>query len=168
MNKKIEPKLFETIKICEPSPIDISAMLQKSFFYQVDKDASNVTLVIIVNDLCKLLGIPEFKQNIITYIDKEMNTIVNLSPTKTFNIYIDLDGFQLNLVNKTAREVIKLLIKLFQDKYPDTLNRCLILNATKMFKVVYKLLYYCLDDITRKKIVLVSKNKQILNSNELL
>ena len=173
MNEKIEPKLFqnisvEPIKICEPSPIDITTMLNKSFFYQIEADTSNVTVVIIVNDLCKILGITEFKQNIVSYIDNLMATILQISPTKTFNIYIDLDGFQLKLVNKNARNIIKILIKLFQDKYPNTLNRCLIVNATKLFKVVYKLLYYCLDDITRKKLVLVSKNKQIINSNELL
>lgn len=157
-----------TIQICQPSPIDITTMLQKSFYYQTSTDASNVVVVINVNELGKLLSIPEFKQNIVTYIDRTMAEIIQISPTNTFNIYVDLEGFKIKLINKHARSLIKVLIKLFQDKYPDTLDKCLIVNTTKIFRVIYKLIYYCLDDVTRKKIVLVSKNKEVINSDDLL
>ena len=33
MNEKLEPSLFN-IKICEPSPIDITSILKKSFFHK--------------------------------------------------------------------------------------------------------------------------------------
>lgn len=164
-NEKIDNKI---IQLCDPSPLNITTMLQKSFFYQIDKDTSNVTIIIIVNQLSKFLGISEFKQNIINHIDVTMQTVIDLSPTKTFNIYVDLLNLQIKLFNKNARSLIKILIKLFQDKYPDTLNKCMIVNATKIFKFIYKLIYYCLDDVTRKKIIVVSKNKTIMNSQDLL
>ena len=55
------------------------------------------------------------KQNIINHIDVTMQTVIDLSPTKTFNIYVDLLNLQIKLFNKNARSLIKILIKL--EKY---------------------------------------------------
>ena len=49
-NEKIDNKI---IQIYELSPVNITPMLQKSFFYQIDKDTSNITIIIMVNELSK-------------------------------------------------------------------------------------------------------------------
>tara|TARA_B100000073_G_C23699605_1_gene559757 strand:+ start:57 stop:548 length:492 start_codon:yes stop_codon:yes gene_type:complete len=138
-------------------------VIDKSFYYKLQENPKKSVFIMNV-DLLKFMNIKEIQDGLIQHMDETIAEV--LKHSSVFNIYIDVGNFKTKLVSKNAISVIKQLIKLFQDKYPDTLEKCTIINTPKVFRFLFKIIYLFLDDVTRKKIILVGKNNEILQTGE--
>ena len=66
-------------------------------------------------------------------------------------IYVIIDLYELNMKNIKINFIIK-FIKTFKKTYPDKLNKCIIINVTKSFNKIFKMLKIFLDKDTIDKI----------------
>lgn len=58
---------------------------------------------------------------------------------------------------------MKHMVTCFQNNYPESLNRCFVLNAPWIFWAFWKLLSQLLDPIVASKITFIRKNEDLLN-----
>ena len=136
-------------------------VIQKHFYYAL-MDNPKKSTIIMNAEILKFMNIKELQPGLIQYIDNIISDVLKHTPT--FFIHIDLSTFKNKLVSRNVIKVIKILIKLFQDKYPDTLIQCTISNTPRVFRYLFKIIYYFLDNVTRKKIVIISKNNELLKT----
>ncbi|XP_019463612.1 PREDICTED: CRAL-TRIO domain-containing protein YKL091C-like isoform X2 [Lupinus angustifolius] len=99
-------------------------------------------------------GLEEFKRFVVYAFDK---LCASMPPgqEKFFGI-ADLKGWKYS--NCDVRGYISGL-NILQDYYPERFGKFLIVHAPYIFMKVWKMIYPVLDDKTKKKIILVEKNK---------
>jgi hypothetical protein len=67
---------------------------------------------------------------------------------------MDLNGISLKTWNKSTMQVIKFILRLSQDYYPEILGKMVIVNAPFFFQGIYSIIKGWFDEKTRKKISL--------------
>jgi len=82
-----------------------------------------------------------------------------LSPeNETCTLIFDLTGFTLANMDY---DVIKFMIKIFTEFYPETLGVMLVVNSPWIFKSCWKIVKPWLDPLVAKKIVFISSEKLV-------
>jgi hypothetical protein len=81
---------------------------------------------------------------------------------ETFAIVCDLEGWHLGLATSEAFTFIKHLASIDSDHYPERLGRCVIINAPKTLSISWKVIKTFLDDVTKKKVQILSDRKEWL------
>jgi len=94
-----------------------------------------------------------------SYIEALMDKAIKYSK-KNYNTEMII--VHLNLTKMFIRQVdykfIKTIVPIFQDKYPDRLEKCIITGIPIFFKIVYKIISPWIDKDTRKKIFFEKRN----------
>jgi hypothetical protein len=67
---------------------------------------------------------------------------------------MDLNGISYKTWNKSTMQVIKFILRLSQDYYPEILGKMVIVNAPFFFQGIYSIIKGWFDEKTRKKISL--------------
>lgn len=70
---------------------------------------------------------------------------------QTLNI-MDLNGFGMSMWTKTNMNLIKNMLRISQDYYPEMMGKLVICNAPMLFSAVYSVIKGWIDERTRKKI----------------
>jgi len=66
---------------------------------------------------------------------------------------LDLDGISMSfLLSSNNQELLKRVISLDQDNYPECLHKMFVVNAPRMFTMAYSLIKNFIDPVTREKI----------------
>tara|TARA_B100000214_G_C23671556_1_gene492171 strand:+ start:47 stop:448 length:402 start_codon:yes stop_codon:yes gene_type:complete len=120
------------------------------------KQTKNGILTLIVNG-------KEFKKqkNYDTLYDCFSESLGNiLEHNKQYNTKIHC-VVDLKLVGLKHLDIkfIKKLVDILYNKYPECLEKCIIINPPTFIKMIYDLLKMILDKPTRERIVIYGKNK---------
>jgi len=75
---------------------------------------------------------------------------------ETFDLIFDLSGFSLSNMDY---DLVKYLLKIFSDYYPETLGMCLVVNSPWLFKGCWAIVKPWMDPVTSSKILFVNSNK---------
>jgi len=75
--------------------------------------------------------------------------------TETFSLIFDLSNFSLSNMDY---DLVRYLLKVFSDYYPESLGVCLVVNSPWIFKGCWLIVKPWLDPVTSKKIKFVSRN----------
>ena len=70
---------------------------------------------------------------------------------QSFNI-MDMGGFGMSMWTKTNMNLIKNMMRVTQENYPEMMGKLIICNAPMLFSAVYAVIKGWLDERTRKKI----------------
>eukprot|EP01129_Flabellula_baltica_P002390 TRINITY_DN12202_c0_g1_i1.p1 TRINITY_DN12202_c0_g1~~TRINITY_DN12202_c0_g1_i1.p1 ORF type:complete len:251 (+),score=56.09 TRINITY_DN12202_c0_g1_i1:211-963(+) len=96
---------------------------------------------------------PEIMQRMIVWLLEEgRKKVVDENPY--CNIIVDLKGFGLSNMDYG---LVKYLLEIFRDYYPDTLGIMLIVNSPFIFKGCWKIIRPWLDPITAEKIKFIKQ-----------
>ena len=83
---------------------------------------------------------------------KVLTNTLTISRTKynstEFIVFLDMQGTSMKQLDMTF---IKTLIVILENTFPDNLKYCIVKNAPRIFKILYKLIYPLIDKVTRKK-----------------
>lgn len=74
---------------------------------------------------------------------------------QSFNI-MDCSGFGMSMWTKSNMALLRNVLKVSQDFYPEMMGKLVIVNAPYLFSAVYAVIKGWLDERTRKKISVVS------------
>lgn len=77
--------------------------------------------------------------------------------TTSLNI-IDLSGFGMHLWTKKTMGLLKRLLSIMQDYYPESMGKLLLINAPFIFTAVYAVIKGWLDERTTKKISILGSS----------
>lgn len=75
----------------------------------------------------------------------------------TLNI-IDMNGFNVSKFDGSCRKVIKELVNISQNYYPELLGKMIIINAPSIFGIIWNFLKPLIDEKTAKKISIYTHN----------
>merc|ERR1711959_100353 len=53
-------------------------------------------------------------------------------------------------------------LKIMQNHYPERLAKCILVDSPFVFRVLWKVVYPLIDEVTRKKISLVRSGEQLI------
>ncbi|BFZ04428.1 hypothetical protein BsWGS_07467 [Bradybaena similaris] len=73
-------------------------------------------------------------------------------------IIFDLEKFGMKHLWKPGLDVFTEIIAMFEDHYPETLKKTLVINAPRIFPVVYSILRPFLSEATHKKVAIIGSN----------
>ncbi|KYQ88760.1 cellular retinaldehyde-binding/triple function domain-containing protein [Tieghemostelium lacteum] len=79
-------------------------------------------------------------------------------PIETCTLIFDMTGFS---TKNMDYQLVKFLVELFQKYYPESMAKCLILNAPWLFTGIWNIIKHWLDPITASKVSFV-KTKQLI------
>lgn len=85
--------------------------------------------------------------------DKSQETGYNI---ETFVVIIDAKGWHLGLATSDAFAYIKAMASTDSDHYPERLGRLIVINAPGVLSFAWRVIKRFLDDVTRKKIEILS------------
>lgn len=103
------------------------------------------------------------KDSDVTNVNKEevMNLLnseyIQLQNFSTLNI-IDMSGFNMSKFDGNCRKVIKELVNISQNYYPELLGKMIVINAPSIFGIIWNFLKPLIDDRTAKKISIYTHN----------
>ncbi|NXW81796.1 S14L2 protein, partial [Alopecoenas beccarii] len=82
---------------------------------------------------------------------------------ETVLMVYDCEGLGLKHLWKPAIDTYGEILSMFEENYPDSLKRLLIIKAPKIFPVAYNLVKHLLSEDTRKKVMVLGSNwKEVL------
>ena len=96
-----------------------------------------------------------FNKYIETLMDKAIEYSRDNYDTEMIIIHLNLTKM---LIRQVDYKFIKNIVPIFQDKYPDRLEKCIITGIPIFFKIVYKIISPWIDKDTRKKIYFERRN----------
>ena len=73
-----------------------------------------------------------------------------------FIVFLDMNDSSMKQVDITFA---KTLIVVLENTFTDNLKYCIVKNAPRLFKIVYRLIYPFIDKVTRKKFMFEKKGK---------
>lgn len=156
LEQSIESK---TIDFKESQSFDFSQ------FIYIDK---LLNIIIEVKHFKKMKDYTNFIQYLIYIIENTIklketkNNSINL--INDIDVLIDLKHYKIREIDYT---LIKMIIKFFEEKYPDNLRTLTLKNANIMFKTIYAVLRPFIDKETREKIFFESKKKKKIKEQEI-
>ncbi|KAF7457786.1 phosphatidylinositol/phosphatidylcholine transfer protein [Cryptosporidium felis] len=135
---------------------------EKSFFNQwIYEYEFLVNVISISSQIYNVLRENHPKSNSISNVNKEevMNILNNneLQNISTLNI-IDMNGFTMTKFDGNCRKVIKELVHISQNYYPELLGKMIIINAPSIFGIIWNFLKPLIDDRTAKKISIYTRH----------
>ena len=156
LEQSIESK---TIDFKESQSFDFSQ------FIYIDK---LLNIIIEVKHFKKMKDYTNFIQYLIYIIENTIklketkNNSINL--INDIDVLIDLKHYKIREIDYT---LIKMIIKFFEEKYPDNLRTLTLKNANIMFKTIYAVLRPFIDKETREKIFFESKKQKKIKEQEI-
>jgi hypothetical protein len=108
----------------------------------------------------KLKNNPSGYDLVYAHMVKMLNQALKISQHKfnlsEFVVLLDMKGSSMKQIDiKFARTLIVIL----ENTFTDNLKYCIVRNAPRIFKIVYKIIYPLIDKVTRKKFMFESKGK---------
>jgi len=79
-----------------------------------------------------------------------------------FIVLVDMKG---SAMKQLDIKFAKTLIVILENTFVDNLKYCIIRNAPRIFKIIYKIIYPLLDKVTRKKFMFESKKGKLKKIN---
>jgi len=129
----------------------------KSFFNGVDKDGRPVCIVRTRKHDSYHRDIDESMRYCVYVMEKGKGL---LKPgVETCTLIFDMSKF---CSKNMDYPLVKFMVELFQKFYPESLHRCLILNAPWIFMGIWHIIKHWLDPATASKVTFV-KSKQLLD-----
>jgi len=143
-------KWWHETKIDDICVKDFKSELEKQLYYVLGIDpAGRLTLLVYPRKF------DPKSRNTSEFVKMFMYTMVAIEkvmyPLEQVNLLVDLEGFrpQKNL----DYELLKIMLEIFQNYWPERLNLAVVINAPKLYDVVWKLVKKMLDPETAKKVV---------------
>ncbi|KAL9243357.1 hypothetical protein vseg_017253 [Gypsophila vaccaria] len=129
----------------------------KVLFGGLDKKGRPLTVLLARRHVqnSKVGGLEEFKRYCVYVLDKIVSRIP--AGLEKFVVVVDLKGFGYS--NTDIRGYIG-AFSILQDCYPERLDKLLLVDAPKVFMIMWKMIYPFIDDNTKTKIEFVN-NKQL-------
>ena len=139
-----------------------------SYFQNVVKlDKSDIHKKIIVNINGRHFLKSKDYSVFYSYIEELMDKAIEYSKenydTEMIIVHLNLSKM---LIRQVDYKFIKNIVPIFQEKYPDRLEKCIITGIPICFKIVYKIMMPWIDKDTRKKIYFERKNGSISYTND--
>ena len=169
MNLEQSKESSKTIESKE-SKKEFQSFDYKKFIY-IDKE---LNVNIEVKHFKKMKDYTNFIQYLIYIIEniiklkEQQNNSVN--PVNTINlinnieVFVDLKHYKIREIDYT---LIKMIIKFFEEKYPDNLRTLTLKNANVMFKTIYSIIRPFISKDTREKIFFESKKNKKIKEQEI-
>ena len=131
------------------------------YLYNSDKYRYAVVCIDCVHfKKVKLKNNPSGYDLVYAHMVKMLKQALELSQYKfnslEFVVMLDMKGTSMRQIDmKFARTLIVIL----ENTFTDNLKYCIVRNAPRIFKIVYKIIYPLIDKVTRKKFMFESKGK---------
>tara|TARA_Y100000590_G_scaffold384433_3_gene455828 strand:+ start:6909 stop:7391 length:483 start_codon:yes stop_codon:yes gene_type:complete len=141
----------------KPKTIDINKLLKikKSVTY------NSVILHIQASEFVKLDDYDYLISQIDDFIGNAKEVNMRRYNKERFIVYTDLSK---TYIKNMDIKFFKQCVPIFQDKYPESLEKLILVNMPVFFKACFQLVKFLIDKDTRKKIFFEKKNK---NKNNL-
>jgi len=146
-------KWWKETKIEDIQINDFKSELEKQLYYILGMDpAGRLTMLVYPRKF------DPKNRNTAEFVKMFLYTMVAIekvqSPVEQVNVIVDLEGFkpQKNL----DYELLKIMLDIFQNYWPERLNLAVVINAPKLYDVVWKLVKKLLDQETKKKVIFSS------------
>ncbi|KAH8739453.1 SEC14 domain containing protein [Cryptosporidium ryanae] len=122
-------------------------------------------LVNVISTSCHIFNILKSNSQkcVINSANKEkvMNILnseyFEIQPFETLNI-IDLNGFTLGNFDGSCRKIIKELVYISQNYYPELLGKMVVINAPSIFSIIWNFVKPLIDEKTAKKISIYTQH----------
>tara|TARA_Y100000590_G_scaffold76693_2_gene84879 strand:- start:2000 stop:2524 length:525 start_codon:yes stop_codon:yes gene_type:complete len=106
----------------------------------------------------KLKRNPNVYDTVYAHIVKTLQNALSISNEKyhcnEFIVFLDMKHSTMKQLDTTFA---KTLIVILQSTFTDNLKYCIVKNAPKLFKIIYRIIYPFIDKVTRKKFVFEKK-----------
>ena len=116
----------------------------------------NDNIVIINHKIFKHFATNETYPIISNYVINHLDNI--LTKHNSFRVYINMKELTMRDIDKHKKYIID-VSKFLQEKYPNKLEKCEIINAPSIFKCLYNIVSILLDSDTKKKIAILYTQK---------
>jgi hypothetical protein len=73
-------------------------------------------------------------------------------------VIIDMEGVTVSTLTGEVTSIMRTIMKIDQDHYPELMDKCLIINAPTTFRIIFSMVQVFLDTRTQKKIVLLPRD----------
>ena len=108
----------------------------------------------------KLKKNPKGYDKVYAHMVKMLKNALDIAQSKykstEFIVLLDMSGSGMKQIDITFA---KTLIVILENTFTDNLKYCVVKNAPRLFKIVYKLIYPFIDKVTRKKFMFEKKGK---------
>ena len=108
----------------------------------------------------KLKKNPNGYDKVYAHIVKILKNALHIAQSKynsvEFIVLLDMDGSSMKQIDMTFA---KTLIVILENTFTDNLKYCIVKNAPRLFKIIYRLIYPFIDKVTRKKFMFDKKGK---------
>ena len=108
----------------------------------------------------KLKRNPKGYDKVYAHMVKVLRNALDIAQNKynstEFIVLLDMSGSGMKQIDITFA---KTLIVILENTFTDNLKYCVVKNAPRLFKIVYKLIYPFIDKVTRKKFMFETKGK---------
>ena len=108
----------------------------------------------------KLKKNPNGYDKVYAHMVKMLKNALDIAQSKynstEFIVFLDMNGSSMNQIDMTFA---KTLIVILENTFTDNLKYCIVKNAPRLFKIVYRLIYPFIDKVTRKKFMFDKKGK---------
>jgi hypothetical protein len=150
----------EKKKVKEPKSINIDELLKlkKSVTY------NSVILHVQASEFVKLDNYDHLISKIDDFIGNAKEVNLKRYKKDKFIVYVDLSN---TYIKNMDIKLFKQCVPLFQDKYPESLEKLILVKMPIFFKACFQLVKFLIDKDTRKKIFFEKKNKNNLFTNNL-
>ena len=132
-------------------------------FIYIDKQFD---IIIEVKHFLKLKDYTDFIKHLIFIIENTIKFKMKMTGITENNIdvFVDLKGYKIKEIDYS---LIKMIIKFFEEKYPDNLKTLTLRNPNIMFKTIYAVIRPFIHKDTRQKIFFEKKNKKKVEEKEI-
>ena len=79
-----------------------------------------------------------------------------------WTIVIDAEGFSIRQMTKSVMQRQKIIAKIFEDNYPDRLYCSYIVNCSKLFRLLLKMVKLTMDPTTFSKFQILDHKEELL------
>lgn len=141
---------------------------KESYFHNVVKlDKSDIHKKVIININGRYFLKTKDYSVFYSYIEELMDKAIEYSKenydTEMIIVHLNLSKM---LIRQVDYKFIKNIVPIFQIKYPDRLEKCIITGIPIFFKIAYKIISPWVDKDTRKKIFFEKKNGIVSYTND--
>ena len=108
----------------------------------------------------KLKKNPKGYDKVYAHMVKILRNALEIAQSKynstEFIVFLDMVGSSMKQIDMTFA---KTLIVILESTFTDNLKYCIVKNAPRLFKIVYRLIYPFIDKVTRNKFMFEKKGK---------
>ena len=155
----------------------LSKLMKEHFFSRYNKTHNKGSMAIYLKPLLELNKLCNESNNkaIIDFISNIMTESIEISrqhqsdddkTDPTIIVFLDLKGILMRDMTTKTKKFLVMIIQFLQNTYVDTMVKTFLYNPPVFINISYKFFYRFIDPDTRKKIVIVKKNKEIISADE--